>query len=135
MELVRLDAAPLRRAAPALAIGNFDGVHLGHQALARAAVADARAVSGTAMVLTFEPHPARVLAPERAPLALLTLAQRAELLGELGIDVVAVLGFDASVAALLPEEFVRRMLVDLLGARIVVVGERFRFGRGRAGDV
>jgi len=134
MEIVRL-GAPLRpQRAPAVAIGNFDGVHLGHQALVRAAVADARAEAGTAMVLTFDPHPARVIAPERAPRTLLTLEQRAEVLAELGIDVVAVLGFDAAVAALSPQDFVREILVRGLGAKVVVVGERFRFGRDRAGD-
>jgi riboflavin kinase/FMN adenylyltransferase len=136
MEIVRIDAArTLSCSAPALAIGNFDGVHLGHQALVRAAVEEARRQAGTAMVLTFDPHPVRVLAPERAPRALLTLEQRAELLGALGIEVVAVLGFDAEIAALEPEQFVRAILVRALQARSVVVGERFRFGRGRAGDV
>jgi riboflavin kinase / FMN adenylyltransferase len=135
MEIVRL-GAPLRpqRASPAVAIGNFDGVHLGHQALVGAAVADARADAGTPMVLTFDPHPARVIAPERAPRTLLTLEQRAEVLAELGIDVVAVLDFDAALAALSPEEFVGEVLVRRLGAKVVVVGERFRFGHARAGD-
>jgi riboflavin kinase/FMN adenylyltransferase len=136
MEIVRLGApGQPARASPAVAIGNFDGVHLGHQALVRAAVEDARAADGTAMVLTFDPHPARVVAPERAPRTLLTIEQRAELLAELGIDVVAVLGFDQAVAALSPEEFASLVLVRGLGAKVVVVGERFRFGRGRAGDV
>jgi riboflavin kinase/FMN adenylyltransferase len=136
MELVRIDhTRTLVRPAPALAIGNFDGVHLGHQALVRAAVQDARTRAGCTMVLTFDPHPVRVLAPERAPRALLTLEQRAELLGGLGVDTVAVLGFDATVAALAPEAFVREILVRGLQAKSVVVGERFRFGRGRAGDV
>ena len=136
MELVRIDGArTFSRSAPALAIGNFDGVHLGHQALVRATVEQARRQAGTAMVLTFDPHPVRVLAPERAPRALMTLEQRAELLSALGIEVVAVLGFDADVAALDPEQFVRAILVRTLEARSVVVGERFRFGRGRAGDV
>lgn len=135
MELVRLDASRrLLRARPAVAIGNFDGIHLGHQALVGAAVADARADSGTAMVLTFDPHPAKVIAPERAPRTLLTLEQRAEILAELGIDVVAVLPFDAALAALAPDAFVRDILVRGLGAKVVVVGERFRFGHARAGD-
>lgn len=135
MEIVPLGASEtLRSASPVVAIGNFDGVHLGHQALVRAAVADARACGGAAVVLTFDPHPVRVLAPERAPRTLFTLGQRAEILAALGVDAVAVLGFDASVAALPPEQFARDVLVGKLGARVVVVGERFRFGRARAGD-
>ena len=135
MELVRLDASrTLGRAVPAVAIGNFDGVHLGHQALVRAAVADARAQRGAAVVLTFDPHPARVIAPERAPRTLLTLEQRAEVLAELGVDVLAVLVFDLAVAALTPEQFAREILGHCLETRVAVVGERFRFGRERAGD-
>ena len=136
MELVRLGApAPLGLPAPAVAIGNFDGVHLGHQALVSAAVADARSSRGTAVVLTFDPHPARVVAPERAPRTLLSLEQRAEILAGLGVDVVAVLPFDRATAALEPDAFVRSTLGSRLAARTVVVGEKFRFGRGRAGDV
>lgn len=136
MRLVRLDAAsPLGLPSPAVAIGNFDGVHLGHQALVRATVALARSAGGTALVLTFDPHPARVVAPERAPRALLALDQRAAILSELGIDVVAVLPFDRGLAALSPEQFARQVLVERLAARAVVVGEHFRFGAARAGDV
>lgn len=136
MRIVQLTAAgPLGLASPAVAIGNFDGVHLGHQALVRAAVADARAAASQAVVLTFVPHPARVVAPERAPRELLTLEQRAEILEGLGVDVVAVLRFDAAVAALSPADFVRSVLVGRLAAGAVIVGERFRFGHGRAGDV
>jgi riboflavin kinase/FMN adenylyltransferase len=86
------------------------------------------------VVLTFDPHPARVLTPDRAPAALTTLAQKAEILGDLGVDRLAVLPFDASVAALSPEDFARRVLRETLQARDVVVGESFRFGRGRTGD-
>jgi riboflavin kinase/FMN adenylyltransferase len=135
MELVQLHAsAPPGRACPALAIGNFDGVHLGHQSLVGAMVKGARAAGLPAAVLTFEPHPAKVIAPERAPRTLLTLEQRAELLGELGVDVVAVLPFDASLAAVSPDDFARDVLAERLGARVVFVGERFRFGSGRQGD-
>jgi riboflavin kinase/FMN adenylyltransferase len=119
----------------ALAIGNFDGVHLGHQALVAAAVSDAERNGGSAAALTFDPHPARVLKPEAAPAALLTLEQKAEILGELGIASLAVLEFDREVAALDPHAFAARVLRDTLDARLVVVGRTFRFGRGRAGDV
>ncbi|MGE0454208.1 MAG: bifunctional riboflavin kinase/FAD synthetase [Vicinamibacteria bacterium] len=133
---VRLDdLRPRGWPSPAVAIGNFDGVHLGHQALVRRIVERARATTGSAVVLTFDPHPARVLAPERAPEALLTLEQRAELLAGLGVDRLAVLPFDAAMAGLAPEAFAERVLAGALGARAVVVGEQFRFGRGRSGDV
>jgi riboflavin kinase/FMN adenylyltransferase len=135
MELVRLNAsAAPPRPLPALAIGNFDGVHLGHQALVRATVLGARAAGVSAAVLTFEPHPARVVAPERSPRTLLTLEQRAEILAELGVGTVAVLAFDAALAGLSPERFAEDVLARRLLARSVFVGERFRFGSGRAGD-
>jgi len=122
-------------AAPAVAIGNFDGVHRGHQELVAVTRERALSLSGTATALTFEPHPARVLAPGRAPAALCTLAQKVELLGTLGLDRVAILPFTPEVAGLAAEEFASRFLAGLLAARVVVVGEGFRFGRGRAGDL
>jgi riboflavin kinase/FMN adenylyltransferase len=119
---------------PAVTVGNFDGVHLGHQVLVSAAVERARSAGGVSVVLTFDPHPARVVSPDRAPAALNTLAQKEELLAGLGVDRLAVLPFDASVAGLRPEAFAREVLAEALGARHVVVGEAFRFGRGREGD-
>jgi riboflavin kinase/FMN adenylyltransferase len=118
----------------AVTVGNFDGVHRGHQALVSAAVSRAREKGGLSVALTFDPHPARVLQPERAPAALNTLAQKEELLAGLGIDRVAVLTFDVSVAGLSPEAFARGVLQEALGARDVVVGESFRFGHRREGD-
>jgi riboflavin kinase / FMN adenylyltransferase len=117
-----------------VAVGNFDGVHRGHQALVAAAVARARASGGAAVVLTFDPHPARVLRPQAAPAALTTLAQKEELVAALGIDRMVVVPFDARLAALSAENFAREVLQQALGARHVVVGESFRFGRGREGD-
>lgn len=121
--------------APAVAVGNFDGVHRGHQALVAAALQEARARQGTAAVLTFDPHPSRVLHPERAPSALMTLEQKAEALGGLGVEHLAVLEFTRALAGQTAEEFAHGVLVQSLGAQAVVVGANFRFGRGRAGDV
>ncbi len=136
MEIVRLDG-PARRFpdAPAVTVGNFDGVHLGHRALIDAVVGEARDAGAPALALTFDPHPSRVLAPERAPATLTTIAQRAEIMAGLGIDRVAVLPFTRELSHHPAEAFVRTLLVEALGARVVVVGENFRFGRDRAGDV
>jgi riboflavin kinase / FMN adenylyltransferase len=136
LEVVRLETLePRSWPRPAVAVGNFDGVHRGHQALVAQAVADARASKGTAVVLTFDPHPSRVLAPERAPATLMTLEQKAEWLFRLGVDRVAVLPFTPLLAAQPATEFAHRVLHGALQATTVVVGAAFRFGHGRAGDV
>lgn len=136
MELVRLDRLEARDwPASAVIAGNFDGVHRGHQALVNAALRDARAARGTAVVLTFDPHPSSVLSPDRAPASLMTLEQKAEVLAALGVEKLAVLPFTHELSEQSPEDFARSVLRDALGARVVVVGANFRFGRGRSGDV
>lgn len=136
MQVRRLERLePLGWGSPCVAVGNFDGVHLGHQALLREVVAQARTRGDWPVGLTFDPHPARVLRPERAPVALLTFEQKARLLAHAGLRGLAVLPFDAALAALTPDEFAARVLRDALGARLVAVGENFRFGTGRAGGV
>lgn len=120
--------------APAvIAPGNHDGVHLGHQALLRTARAYGQAHGLRTMALTFDPHPSAVLAPERAPMPLTTLARRSELLLAAGADDVVVQPFTREFANLSAEEFVQ-VLIDR-GAQALVVGPDFRFGRGRTGDV
>jgi riboflavin kinase/FMN adenylyltransferase len=117
-------------------IGNFDGVHLGHQHVLRRAreVADAVDVEHVVAVI-FDPHPMAVLRPEHAPPTLTTVDQRVALLGGFGADSVLVLPFSREVAAWTPERFVRDVLVDALHAKAVVVGANFRFGNKAAGDV
>lgn len=118
-----------------VAIGNFDGVHLGHQAVLHGAMGLAKEVrgSGELTVLTFDPHPARLFASELAPPLITTLAQRVEWLGQAGANHVVVEPFDEELASLTPEAFVRSVLVDRLGAAGVVVGYDFTFGRGGGG--
>jgi riboflavin kinase/FMN adenylyltransferase len=129
----QLPDQPLR--APLVAIGNFDGVHLGHQAIIREVAGRARAQGGTSVVLTFDPHPMSVVHPE-APHSLLTGAdQKIELLTALGVDVVLVLPFTPEFARRSAEQFVREDLGARLGAREVHVGRNFKFGKGREGRV
>ena len=136
MQRVRLeDLGPRAWPTPVVTVGNFDGVHVGHRALVERTVSEARSAGGTAVVLTFDPHPARVLAPDRAPGALTTPAQKEELLGGLGVDRLVIVPFTPELAARSPEAFVADVLVGAVGARIVVVGESFRFGHRQAGDV
>jgi len=118
-------------------IGNFDGVHRGHQAILDRArrVADGIAGDVPVVVVTFDPHPMVVLAPDRAPAALTTIAQRVRLLAGRGGDHVLVLPFDRAMASWSPEEFVRLVLVDTLHAAAVVVGANFRFGHRASGHV
>ena len=118
----------------AVTIGNFDGVHAGHRHIMRRVAEIARANGWTATVLTFDPHPTRLVAPDRAPRLLTTLNRRQDLMRSAGIDRVAVLPFTPDIAKLTPEEFVKQILVDRLQARAVLVGDNFRFGNRAAGN-
>jgi riboflavin kinase/FMN adenylyltransferase len=118
----------------ATTIGNFDGVHMGHQALMRQVAGLSRERGWKAAVLTFNPHPAKVVAPDRAPKIIMTLDQRAEVMGALGIEEVLMLPFTPEVSRWTPEEFVKTVLVDAMQVRAVLVGEDFRFGHKQAGD-
>ena len=117
-----------------LVIGNFDGLHRGHQAVLTEAVGQARATGVSACVLTFSPHPASVVGAGAPPL-LTTMDRRVELMGELGVERVYVRRFDAAFAAWSPDRFARELVVGALNAGTVVVGENFRFGAKRAGDL
>lgn len=117
-----------------LAIGNFDGIHLGHQAILRNAVARASETGGVATALTFEPPPLKVLRPESAPKRLSTNAQRTEWFGAVGLEAAVVMPFTLELAKVMPEEFVERILVGDLRVQTVLVGENFRFGHKQSGD-
>jgi riboflavin kinase/FMN adenylyltransferase len=118
-----------------LAIGNFDGIHLGHQAIIRAAVEHAAKTGDVATALTFDPSPRRVLRPESAPLRLSTNSQRMDWFGTVGLEAAVVLPFTLELARLSPQEFVEQILVRGLHVRAVLVGENFHFGHQQAGNV
>jgi riboflavin kinase/FMN adenylyltransferase len=120
---------------PVVAIGNFDGVHVGHRALLGRAVERARALGGEAAVLTFQPHPAKVLAPQFAPPLICTMERKVELFEEVGIDVAVLEPFTRELAGLAPEEFIGKILRDGLGAEEIVVGYDFTYGKKRGGNV
>lgn len=130
-----LDVAPAVFGPCALTIGNFDGLHAGHRQIMQRVVAVARAHQWKPAVLTFHPHPTRVVAPARAPRLLTTAEERCRLMAEAGIEEVLVLPFTADIAKLTPEEFVAQILVDRLGVKAVFVGDNFRFGAKQAGDI
>lgn len=122
MRITKLtDAQPRPRR---VAVGEFDGVHLGHREV----------IAGNDTVLTFEPHPLRVIRPEAAPKRLTSLAVKAELIEELGVQELVVIPFDDSFARQSPQEFIDNVLVEQIGATRVSVGENFRFGHRAAGD-
>lgn len=118
-----------------VALGNFDGFHLGHQAVARAALDWARAEGRRCLIATFDPHPVRHFKPDLPPFRLTTLDQREVLFEAFGADATLVFPFDGSLAGLSADAFVAERLVERIGAAGVVTGEDFTFGRGREGDV
>ena len=135
MRTVRtLDAFPPEARPSVVALGIFDGVHLAHRAILDVAVARARQGSATSVVCTFDPHPAEVLQPDRAPLPITTLDERLALIAESGVALAVVIPFTAAVAAIEPEVFVTEILAGRLGAREVVVGFNHRFGHRARGD-
>jgi riboflavin kinase/FMN adenylyltransferase len=127
------EVPPARRPLVA-ALGTFDGVHRGHRALIATARQRARDLGGSCAVLTFDPHPQRVLHPHTGPLVLTTLEERVALLAELEVDLLVVVRFDDALRRTPPDRWVQ-MLVDRLGMAEVVCGPDYTFGRDRAGDV
>ncbi len=134
----RLDggsAVPARLAGAIVALGNFDGFHLGHQAVVARAVERARAEGRPALVATFDPHPVRHFRPDAAPFRLTTLDQRERLFVDAGADAMVVFHFDAALAALSADAFVAERLVGALRVGGVVTGEDFTFGHAKSGDI
>ncbi len=118
----------------ALTIGNFDGVHRGHQALLKKLVTTAKAQNLQSCVMTFEPHPIEYFAPEKAPSRILSLRDKLEALAKVGIDQVLVVHFNQHFANLSPEEFVKTILVQGLQVKSILIGDDFHYGAKRAGN-
>lgn len=119
----------------AVTIGNFDGVHLGHREIFRRVRRAAAELAGVSVVITFVPHPLRVLSPEKAPRLINTYAEKETLIEASGIDYLFALPFDRAFAAMTAEEFVRRILVDKIGIKRLIIGYDYAFGRNREGNV
>lgn len=118
----------------AVTIGNFDGVHCGHRELISQVIEKARATSLPAVVITFEPHPLRVILGDAAPPSLMSLHHKLEILADLGVDLVLVMPFSRETASMAPEDFVSDVLVSCLNTRHLVVGYDYAFGKGRRGN-
>jgi riboflavin kinase / FMN adenylyltransferase len=119
----------------AITIGNFDGVHAGHREILRRVATVASERDLIPVVLTFDPHPAQILAPHRAPKLITTVNQRLRRMESEGIEASLLLPFSMDIARLSPEEFVRDVLAHALHAKVVIVGDDFRFGHKQAGDI
>ena len=130
-----LDDLPSSAGGTAIAVGNFDGVHAGHRQILRRCAGTAAELGLKSTVLTFHPHPKKLLAPDLAPKSLDSVAKRLERIAAEGIEQTVVLPFNEELAALSATEFVRRILVDKLGAKHILVGDNFRFGHKQGGNV
>jgi riboflavin kinase/FMN adenylyltransferase len=119
---------------PVLTIGNFDGVHRGHQALFLKARERAEKLNGETVVITFHPHPLQVLAPGEGPPHITSHERKLELIALCGVDVAVVVPFSREFAQMSADDFVKKFLVDRIGPRAIIVGENYRFGNNREGD-
>ncbi|MBI3013797.1 MAG: bifunctional riboflavin kinase/FAD synthetase [Candidatus Tectomicrobia bacterium] len=136
MEIIRDSKdIPSRPRKPILTIGNFDGVHVGHQFIFRNVAQQADAVGGTSIAFTFEPHPLKILDPEHLPPRLTTANQKLDIMGQCGLDMAICVDFTREFSRLAPEEFVHEYLCKRLAVSEVFVGEGFAFGRDRTGSI
>ncbi len=117
-----------------LTVGNFDGVHIGHQKIFKTVVEKSKARDGTATAITFDPHPAKVIAPERGVRILTSFHEKARLMQFLGIQVILCIHFDREFANMKPDDFIKDVIVDRIGAREVIVGHNYAFGKGKKGN-
>ena len=130
---LNLITQPFRQ--PVITIGNFDGVHLGHQTLFQKVKERARAVGGQSVVITFDPHPIKLMRPDKQLPLLTTTDQKIKLLEDLDLDFIIVHPFSSEFGAMPAREFVQYYLVQRLGVREVVIGHDYRFGRNREGNI
>ncbi|MCA9247321.1 MAG: bifunctional riboflavin kinase/FAD synthetase [Planctomycetales bacterium] len=131
----QLEDLPSSLRGGAVSIGNFDGVHRGHLRLCERLTAASKRVGGPAIAFTFDPHPAAILRPDEIPAPLTWLERKATLLGELGVDAVIAYPTHAALLQLSADEFFQQILVDQLGAAVIVEGPNFCFGRNREGTI
>lgn len=136
MEIIRgLEALNKSYPNTVLAIGNFDGVHLGHQKIILEVLKRSEEIKGTSMAVTFEPHPMKVLAPEREIRILTTLEEKAKLIEEMGVNVLLCINFNKEFANLLPDDFIEDVLVKKINAKEIIVGTNYAFGKNKKGTV
>ena len=134
MKIIRHASHHLPFSHPVIGLGNFDGVHLGHRMILSRLVEEARARQGTALAMTFYPHPLSVLRPERPVPLILGLREKLQRIAELGVDGIVLQRFGFDFSQLAPEAFVRQYLIDSIGVEKIFVGHNFSFGRDRAGN-
>jgi riboflavin kinase/FMN adenylyltransferase len=118
-----------------ITLGNFDGLHLGHQELIRKVIRRAKETGARSIVVTFRPHPLKILAPEKCPPLISIYEEKIKLFEKLGIDVLVKIPFTLDFAKMTPGDFVKGILCDMLGAKEIFVGFNYRFGRGREGNI
>ncbi|MEE9523277.1 MAG: bifunctional riboflavin kinase/FAD synthetase [Thermodesulfovibrionales bacterium] len=118
---------------PVVTIGNFDGVHVGHQKIFRKVIENAKEINGTSATITFEPHPARLISPESGVKMLTPFEEKARLIERMGVDLLLCIDFNREFASLKPDDFIKEVLVKGLNAVHVIVGHNYRFGRGKRG--
>jgi riboflavin kinase/FMN adenylyltransferase len=118
-----------------ITLGNFDGLHLGHQELIRKVIRRAKETGASSIVVTFRPHPMKILAPEKCPPLISIYEEKIKLFEKLGIDVLVKIPFTLEFAKMSPGDFVKEILCDTLGAKEIFVGFNYRFGRGREGNI
>ncbi len=134
MKLIR-ELSDLKLEKSAVTIGNFDGVHLGHQRLIKRVVSEARSSGYTSVVLTFDKQPKNFINPRKETRIITPLHVKIEKIKTLNVDILIVINFSQHFASLSPEDFIHNIICDQLGAKLVIVGPDFRFGKNRAGNV
>ncbi len=135
MKVIRRESSFRGTERPVVTLGNFDGIHLGHQKILGSVVRRARALGAPALVYTFDPHPLKVVSPSSCPPLILSMEDKKALMEEAGVDYLVLARFTEDLAATAPGDFARRVIGGLLRAREVIVGENFSFGKGRSGTV